>query len=426
MKPVLGPRVTILGLGISGLESAKFLKKQGFDVFVSEKQKNADTARASIELRALKIDHEIGAHDFAKILNSDWVVTSPGIPPTHPLMESLFRTNVPVLSEIEAAYLFCKSKKIIAVTGTAGKTTTTTLLLRCLQKQGFRSLSCGNIGNPWIGELDRILPEDYVVMELSSFQLFYTQSFRPWIGLLLNISPNHLDWHGTLEHYVRSKLKIFANQGAGDYSVFCEADQKTFFPSFPISSKQTPFALSHSAESTRHAVEAVAKLLSIPMKTVDDVFREFQGIEHRLEIVAQKGGVTFVNDSKSTTPLSLAYALERYQDRQVVLLAGGRAKSKNFGDIGGLLKRKVRRAYVYGEAAELLDQSWKEYCPVHRVPGILEALQDLQKNVKSWDVVLLSPGCASFDQFKNYEERGHFFKAKVQALWAEAVLTEIR
>ncbi len=424
MKPSLGKRVSILGLGISGLESALFLKRQGFEVFVSEKQKTEAAIQASLKLRDAQVDFELGSHDTARILNSNWVVTSPGIPFTNPLLQSLFQKKIPVLSEIEVASYFCKSKKIIAITGTAGKTTVTTLIYRCLQKQGYKAVCCGNIGNPWIGEVERIGEEDAVVMELSSFQLFYTQLFRPWIGVLLNVSPNHLDWHGTMAHYIKSKLKMFTNQGADDYAVFCKADQDKYFPETHFASKKVFFAESHSPNSTRHLVEAVAKLMNVPQTTVDAVFHEFRGIEHRLEVVSQKGGVTFVNDSKSTTPLSLSYALERQDNGRVILLAGGRAKSKNFDEINDVLRRKVRRAYVYGEAASMLEKCWADSCEVYRASDIAESLERLRLDLRSGEVVLLSPGCASFDQFKNYEERGRFFKEKVREMWPEAALSE--
>ncbi len=412
----LGSRVAILGMGVSGIQSALFLKKQGFDVYLSDSRSNAacDDIKASLEKE--KISFDLGSHDLDRILTSNWVLTSPGIPPTAPIMIKIAERKIPIYSEIEIASRFSSSKKIIAVTGSAGKTTVTTLITEMLKKSGLRAISCGNIGNPWIGELERIKADDIQVMELSSFQLYYTESFRPWIAVLLNISPNHLDWHADMADYVNAKLKIFSNQTHEDFAIFRSGDQDAFFKSVSIQAAVIHYEHQHG-DPARQVLRSVASVLNLHTDKVDETLAAFKGIEHRLEHAGSFGGVEFINDSKSTTPLSLSYGLARFPDQKVILLAGGKAKSKDFASVGPLLHQKVKRAYVYGSASSMMLQTWKPFCEVVEMSDIEACLSHLRSWAKEGDVVLLSPACASFDQFKNYEERGRWFKQKVVELW---------
>ncbi|MSR76694.1 MAG: UDP-N-acetylmuramoyl-L-alanine--D-glutamate ligase [Candidatus Omnitrophica bacterium] len=420
----LGKKAAILGMGISGVQTALFLKQHGFEVFVSEMRSNAETQELNQQLHSQGIETELGRHSLEKILLSDWVMISPGISPFTDIYRDLGRYQKPILSEIEVASRFCVSRKIIAITGTAGKTTAATIITEWLQNNNQPVISCGNIGNPWIGELARITPQHFVVIEVSSFQLFSCSQFHPQIGILLNISPNHLDWHGTQEEYVLSKLKLFHNQDVEDLAVFQSRDRKGYFPQQYFQAQTVEFDREENLPGIERVLRILARFLKFPENTVDKTIAEFKGIEHRLEQVAVHRGVTFVNDSKCTTPLSLAYALERYADQQVILLAGGRAKSSDFDILKPLLQKKVKQAFVFGESAERIYEAWKGACPMMAVNDLSEAFHQAAGLAAAGDQILLSPACASFDQFKNYQARGIFFKEKVFE-WADKSLRSI-
>lgn len=422
MKPKApGKKVSILGIGRSGFESAVFLQDRGFRVFASD-QGESDSIRASAaQLKKRGIEAESGSHSAERILASDWALISPGIPPAAPVYQALLKKRIPVMSEIEVASWYSRSSNIIAVTGSAGKTTVTTLITRVLQKCGFRALSCGNIGNPWIGELSEIGPDDFVVLEVSSFQLEHCHSFRPKAGVLLNLSPNHQDWHRDMEEYVRAKLRLFQNQKGEDWAILRRADQMNFFPDFKFRGRVVHFDERKEMNPNEEAVRAVAGLFGCePVKT-EEVLRGFEGIEHRLEKVTVLDQVTYVNDSKSTTPAALAWALGKFPDTKVVLLAGGHPKSSDFHQVRELVGRKVKAAILIGEARPLLREAWRGTCPLEETDDFRQAVLKAHQLATAGDAVLLSPACASFDMFKNYEERGRLFKKIVAELAASPV-----
>ncbi len=413
MNPVKGKkRVAVLGLGQTGLASAVFLKKKGYEVFVSDRQTTETLEKRSARLREEGILFELGKHSFDKIAGCDWVLISPGIPPSAEIYQWLCKMGRPRVSEIEAASWFSPGE-VTAVTGTSGKSTVTTLVSRLFQANGFESVACGNIGNPWIGEIDRLTPETRVVVEVSSFQLLHTSTFRPHLGVLLNIGRNHLDWHLTLEDYVAAKLRLFHHQEPQDFALLRRKDQESLFPHFSFRAKVVYFGEKEERNSNEQLLYEITRLKGLNPDKTREVLLRFEGLEHRLENVKEIQGIRFVNDSKCTTLEALTWALDKFSDRKVILLAGGHAKGADFREVRERLSKKVRQAVVYGEAQEVLWESWRGAVPLLRRVDLREAFGEALKIARAGDTVLLSPACASFDQFRNYEERGDLFKQLV-------------
>lgn len=410
-----GKKVTVLGLGKSGVESALFLKRRGYDVFASEFADHASAREQADKLRQQGIPVETGHHTLSKVLASDWILISPGIAPKTPVYQALIENQKPVFSEIEVASWFSKAWKVIAVTGSSGKTTVTTLLARSFEANGYKTVCCGNIGNPWISEIDSIDSKTVVVLELSSFQLQQCFNFRPDAGILLNISPNHLDWHKDMDEYAGAKFRMFQSQNEEDFAVLRKRDQELFFPRFTPKSRVVYFDDTEAANPNDAVVRRVAGLFGLDAGIVDKVLRDFSGLEHRLEKVAVHQGVSYVNDSKATTTAALAWALEKYPDASVHLIAGGIAKSKDYNTIRSLILAKVKKGYLIGEAAPVLKEAWKDTVPFQTVSNLKEAVELSSQAARSGETVLLSPACSSFDMFKNYQERGLKFKELVNA-----------
>lgn len=411
-----GKKVTVLGLGVSGLQSAVFLKQHGYEVWVSDGGDSGAVKQRLSDLADFGITGEAGGHNLSRILDSDWVLISPGIPPASKIHQTIRKAGLPVFSEIEVASRFCPTGRVIAVTGTCGKTTVTTLIQRLIETSGKRAVSCGNIGNPWIGEIEGLCKDDFVVLEISSFQLEHCIHFRPWIGVLLNISANHEDWHEDEQAYVRAKLRIFQSQTERDTAIFRLQDRDRYFPEMTFRAQTRAIGQNAAMNPNEEVLRAVAVIVGIDGQVVDRVLTVFEGIEHRLEVFLQAGGVSYVNDSKSTTPSSLAWALDKYPDRKVILIAGGHPKSTDFGGLRGLVARKVKLAVLIGEARALLREAWQGAVPFFETDQFEEAVQKASAGAREGDVVLLSPACASFDMFKNYEERGRLFKAIVSRI----------
>ena len=359
-----GTRVAVLGLGKSGYESACFLQAKGYEVFVSELGNSSAAGEFAKLLAARGIDCETGRHTMDRILGMDWVLISPGISPKTSVYKAISEKGLPVYSEIEVASWFCASRQIIAVTGSSGKTTVCTLLARMLEAAGREVVCCGNIGTPWIAQLARIRPETTVVLELSSFQLFHCRGFRPHVGVLLNLSPNHQDWHKDMQEYADAKLRLFQNQEPEDAAVIRKTDLAGYFPAYNFRAGVTFFDGAASENPNHDVVRAVASILNLPESCCEAVLREFRGLEHRMEEVETIHGVTYVNDSKSTTTASLAWALRKFPDGKVLLIAGGIAKSADYADIRELIRQKVRQIFLIGRAAPVLREAWAGTVPL--------------------------------------------------------------
>ena len=422
MRPLRGKKnVTVLGLGNTGLASALFLARRGYSVFVSDLQSSGTLQARAARLREGRIPFELGRHSFEKIGASDWVLLSPGISPDSEIHRRLLERHIPLVSEIEVASWFSPGR-LTAVTGTSGKTTVVTLLQRILEAHGRASLACGNIGNPWIGELDRITPDTEVVLEVSSFQLLHTHSLRPELGILLNLGLNHLDWHPTMEDYVAAKLRLFQNQGPGDVALLRREDQGKFFPRHRFGGRVVYCDPGPGENANQKLLLQVAGLRGLEDRRTREVLAKFEGLEHRMERVATVRGIDFVNDSKCTTLEALCWALDQFSDGRVILLAGGHDKGADFHRVRDRLQRKLKRAVLFGEAQDLLWQNWEGASPLCRARDLAGAFQEALRIAEPGDTILLSPACASFDQFSSYKERGERFKGLVADLTHQVAL----
>ena len=411
-------RALVLGLARSGRAASLALARRGVSVVGADRRSDADDGR----LREAGVEVVAGAEDPALLDRVDLLVKSPGVPNEAPLVVAARERDVPVWSEVELGYRLLPNS-IVAVTGTNGKTTTTELL-RAIFEAAHRPVEvAGNVGRA-LCELDGEVAADVaVVCELSSFQLEDVHRFRPRAGVLLNVTPDHLDRHGSFEAYRDAKLRMFANQTRDDVAVVPRG-----FDAVPGAGKRIEFGAGddlpeepsirgeHNRENAA-AATAVARAIGISEEAIGFALRTFPGVPHRLEPVRELGGVLYVNDSKATNPEAAERALSAYVQHPVRLILGGSLKGSSFGRLADeASRRRVVRAYLIGEAAPQLAEALAAANVDHVEAGDLEAAVRLARaDAEPGDVVLLSPGCASFDQFGDYEERGRAFRLLVEA-----------
>ncbi len=411
-----GTQVTVLGLRDTGFLSALCLHEKGYPVFASDLADTEDVRENVSRLATRGIRAECGQHSFDTILASDWILISPGIPPGSEIYQAIVAAKKPIFSEIEVASWFSPARTVVAVTGSCGKTTTATLIAQIVEASGRKAVLCGNIGNPWIGEISKITPETVVVLEVSSFQLMHCVSFAPSVGLLLNVFPNHMDWHADMQEYAEAKLNLFRAMTETGVMICRKKDETDFFPGFKTAARRVYFDEISAANPNEAALLCAAGTLHCPRELVEKAIRDFQGIEHRLEKFAVREGVAFVNDSKATTSASLAWALEKYEDGTVVLICGGKHKTdvRDFRSLRDLIARKVRCAILIGVARPIMKEAWQGSVAMVEAGSLEEACRLSLEKAQRGDTVLLSPACASFDMFKNYQERGRLFKEKIK------------
>jgi len=443
-------RIVILGAGESGVGAAKLAQKQGFDVFVSDFGGIAD--RYKIALQELNIAFEEKQHTEALILNATEVIKSPGIPSTAPIVKALKQNAIPVISEIEFAKRYTNAKTI-CITGSNGKSTTTMLTYHILQDAGLNVGLAGNIGQSFAAQVaDKNF--DWYVLEISSFMLDDMFDFRADIAVLLNITPDHLDRYDyKMENYAASKMRIVQNQTKNDVFIFCADDEETqnIIPKITINAIQYPFSIQKKVESgaylqdnTLHintplkqeftmsiselalqgkhniynsmASGIVAKVLELRNETIRESMGNFKNIEHRLEFVAKISDVTYINDSKATNVNSTWYALESV-GTDVVLILGGVDKGNDYGMLKDLVRSKVKAIVCLGKDNKRIHEAFEDDVEIIvNTFSAEEAVQVAYHIAKKGNTVLLSPACASFDLFKNYEDRGNQFKAAVKEL----------
>ncbi|HOW59455.1 MAG TPA: UDP-N-acetylmuramoyl-L-alanine--D-glutamate ligase [Candidatus Omnitrophota bacterium] len=407
-------KVAVLGLRDTGYLSALFLHEKGYQVFASDLANEEGVLKNVVKLQEKGIAAECGQHSFERILGADWALISPGIPPRSQVYQAFKAAGKPIYSEIEVASWFSPAKTVVAVTGSCGKTTISTMISRMLEASGRKTVLCGNIGNPWIGEISRMNPDTNVVLELSSFQLMHCTSFAPTVGLLLNIHPNHQDWHADMAEYIQAKLNLFRFMKSENVMICRKSDQSRFFQIFPTKAQRVYFDADSSVNPNEAALSCVGEVLGCRREVVRQELQNFQGLEHRLEKFKMWNNISFVNDSKSTTPASLLWALEKYPDRRVVLIAGGKAKSKDFGDLKPMIRQKVKCAVLIGEARSMIRQFWEGATKIEEAVDFEKACSISIDCAVPGDTVLLSPACASFDMFKSYQDRGRLFKLNIQ------------
>lgn len=451
-EEVKGRRFSVLGAARSGLAAAGLLVRNGARVFVSDSAPPAAMAQAKRELDALGIPSEFGGNS-ARVLDADVVVVSPGVPSSAPPVREAVSRGLLLVSEVEVASWFCPAP-ILAVTGTNGKTTTTALLARIFADAKRPYEVGGNIGTAFSQVVENLTPEGTAILEISSFQLDHIVSFRPQVSVILNITPDHLDrYEHSFEKYIAAKSRIFENQRSGDALIYNEDDQVTraavrtgveaAVTVLPFSRErefvQGAFVRDDriliarggaiaevvrpeeiSIRGTHNLLNAMAAALAahvagIPMASVRATLRNFPGVEHRLEFVRELHGVEYVNDSKATNVDSVWYALQSFR-RPLVLLLGGRDKGNEYGRLQDPVREHVRALIAIGESAEKVRRAFMETVPVTVCGSMEEAVQTARRLAEKGDVVLLSPACASFDWFDNYEHRGRVFKDLVGKL----------
>jgi UDP-N-acetylmuramoylalanine--D-glutamate ligase len=440
---VEGKRVTVVGAARSGIAAARLLAERGASVTLTEVRPEAPEARP---LEALGVRLELGGHREATLTGADLVVLSPGVPPGQPEVAKARTGGVPVIGEIEMASRWLRGR-VIAITGTKGKSTTTALTGSMLEAAGFSTTVGGNIGSPLSAQVSASTPESLHVVEVSSFQLEQIDSFHPWISVMLNVSPDHLDRHPTIEAYESAKARIFENQEPGDWAVL-NADDPTVLR-LASTSRATPRFFSRRSEveqgtTIEHGwivdrraagTDSLVPLDAIHLigpHLVDDVMAaatvgviagaspaamtgavdRFRGLEHAMELVAEIDGVRFVNDSKATNVESALRAIESF-DRGLVPILGGHFKGGDLKRLREPLRRRAKAVVSIGEARPLILTALEGAVDVNEAASLDEAVAAAFELAKPSGVVLLAPACASFDMFRDYAERGRRFKEAV-------------
>jgi len=406
--------ITIAGIARSGLACANLLYDLGANVSLTDNQDSESTRQAKEKLKSKTIKVELGTHTLEFIKESDFLVISPGVSDKALPVVWAKEYGVPVISEIEVASILCPAP-IVAITGTNGKTTVTTLIGRIIQASGKKAYSCGNIGNPFSAVVSDIRPEDFVSLEISSFQLEHIINFKPKVSVILNISRNHLDRYNNVAEYLEAKKRIYMNQDKGDYIVLNFDDPAIRDLSGEAKAKTVYFRKDKDLNPNQAAVSAVGEVLGIDKKLIAGVFKDFKGVEHRLEEVAESGGVKFINDSKATTVDATIWALKSISG-PVILIAGGREKGNDYSVIAGLAKDKIKQAILIGESKDKIHRAFEGLFPIKETATLESALSAAILEAKPGDSVLFSPMCKSFDMFKDYEDRGRVFKRAVREL----------
>jgi len=412
--------ITIIGAQRSGQEAARLVVHEGGRAKVSEQRANDLDPAFLSWADEHEVDLEFNGHTKEFIVKSDLVVLSPGVRSDAPCVRWAEELGIPIYSEIELAYHFC-TKPIIAVTGSNGKTTVVNLIKEILTESGYKVCLCGNVGTPFSQFVHDEAGYDYFVLEVSSFQLEHIDKFRPFIGVLLNLSQNHLDRHADMDEYFQMKQRLFMNQTDDDYALLNAEDEYCQELIGSINSQIEFFNTTHDKwsfghfDSNQRAVLHVAHMLYIDSKCCLNVFEHFQGVEHRLEFVRTFNGVNYINDSKATTVESGRWALASIE-QPVLMICGGRDKRLNYFNLRDIVGEKVKKMFIFGEAQEKLRRSFEEVTDVEACSDLAGAVNLAKNQAHSGDCILLSPMCASFDQFKNFEERGEMFKHIVKEL----------
>lgn len=445
-----GKKVLVVGLGKSGRAAALFLRRQGAQVTVSDLRSAQALGKEIPALLEEGIAVEAGGHGLLTFRRQDLIVVSPGVPLDTPELAQVKNFGLPIIGEVELAASFLKGK-MLAITGSNGKTTTTSLCGEILEAGKLPVEVGGNIGLPVIALVESSRDDGWSVLELSSFQLETTEKFRPEIGVILNITPDHLDRHGTFENYAAAKERIFLNQTAEDALVLnadddvasraaARATARVFWfsrrrvvrqgafvhegaivfrpseqsaPEFVLKLEEIPLKGEHNVENVLAAVCA-SRLAGVSAEVIREAVKNFRAVEHRLEFVANANGVDYYNDSKATNVDAAAKAIASFPGG-VHLILGGKDKNSDYRQLRPLLEARVKAVYTIGAAAEKIAAEIAGAVPVVSAGTIEQAVELAAAAARPGDTVLLAPACSSFDQFENYEHRGRVFKELVQA-----------
>lgn len=448
MMDLKGKKVLVVGLGKSGLAAALFLRRRGAHVTVSDVRSAEALAHDIPALLDEGINVEAGGHGLLTFRRQDLIVVSPGVPLETPELTQARSFGLPIIGELELAARFLKGRTL-AITGSNGKTTTTTLVGEILKESGKPTLVGGNIGVPVVALIDESTAETWSVLEVSSFQLESTQEFHPAISVILNITPDHLDRHGSFENYALAKERIFATQTASDCLVLNADNARAaaaaarskarvywFSMEYPIDQgawveegqvcfraekggvsesivplSAIPLKGGHNVENVLAAVCA-ARLAGCPAESVRRAIEKFKAVEHRLEFVATLNGVDYYNDSKATNVDATAKAVAAFPGG-IHLILGGKDKNSDYTMLSELLRHRVKAVYTIGSAAAKIESHLRGVVPIHSTGTLEKAVAAASLAAHPGDIVLLAPACSSFDQFENYEHRGRVFKELV-------------
>jgi len=448
MMELKGKKVLVVGLGKSGLAAALFLRHRGAQVTVSDIRSAEALAKDIPALLEEGINVEAGGHGLLTFRRQDLIVVSPGVPLDTPELVQAKALGRPIIGELELAARFLKGK-ILAVTGSNGKTTTTSLLGEILEKAGLPTLVGGNIGVPVVALIEESADQTWSVLEVSSFQLETTEQFHPRIAVILNITPDHLDRHGTFENYALAKERIFAAQDENDYVVLNADNLRAAAAAERSKGRVFWFSIEHAVDrgawveggqilfrSAKDAhPESVLPLAGIPLKgdhNVENVLAAvcaarladasieairagvegFKAVEHRLEYVATLNGVEIYNDSKATNVDATAKAIAAFPSN-IHLILGGKDKNSDYTQLSDLLRARVRAVYTIGSAAAKIESQLQGVVSIHSCETLDKAVSAIAAAAHPGDIVLLAPACSSFDQFESYEHRGRVFKELV-------------
>lgn len=443
-------KILVVGLGVTGLWTARCLAGRGAAVTISEARNETELdPNVCREIRDQGIRLETGGHRNDTVMASERIVLSPGVPPDTEVFHAARKMGIPVTGELELASRLIDTP-MIAVTGTNGKSSVTAFLGAMLQNANQKVFVGGNIGTPLIAYVAGAQNADYIVVEVSSFQLDTIETFSPFVSIILNISPDHLDRYSSYADYARSKLRIFMNQRAGQYVILNDEDERLskVYPQSGVSifrfgiqrkegrnafitdksvlmsvlgDKQSGFPLESFRLPGKHnlqnlmAVVLAGLALNIDPAVIQKTIGELRGLADRLEWVAERGGVAFYNDSKGTNVDAAIKAIMSFE-RPVVLIAGGRHKGADYAPLVKAAEGRVRYAVLLGEAKDMLAKAFEGAVPYSICENMEEAVTGAFSQALSGDVVLLSPACSSFDQFRDYAHRGRIFRAAVERL----------
>jgi len=437
-------RVLVIGLGRTGIETVRFLVRRGAEVVATDEKPASELREAFAAIEMDRHRFAFLAVDDAVGRGVDLVVPSPGVAPFNRILAEAVKRGIPVMSELELAGRFLR-RPMIAMTGTKGKTTTTTLIGEILRKAGKSVFVGGNIGSPLIGFADGKQETECAVVEVSSFQLQWTSRFRPDVAVLLNVTPDHVDYHGSFAEYRRIKERIFENQTGRDRAILNAEDPRTADLSAGLAAEVECFSASgrvrrgmfldrgnlvhcrgpegaeevypldiiripgaHNIENVMAAIMA-SRVSGCSREAVIRAVRDFTGIAHRIEFAGEKGGVAFYDDSKATNAGAVLRALEAFP-RPVILLMGGRDKEGDFDSLAATVKGRVKGLVLFGEARAKIGDRIGGIVATDQAATLRDAMELAWRRAAAGDVVLLSPGCASFDEFADYRARGDFFK----------------
>lgn len=459
MSKYKGKKVLVVGLGISGASSAKYMAKQGARVTITDMKQKSELQEYVNLIGDLKVEYELGKHNPQTFKEAELIIVSPGVSPNIKPLEEARDAGIPITSEIDLAAQALE-QPLIAVTGTNGKTTVTTLLGEMFQADKKPAYVGGNIGKPLLDYVSEGLKADYIVAELSSFQIESAQKVIPAAAIFTNVEPDHLDRYATYELYIEAKRKLlkacdrntfvilnydnevtkkFGEENIGKIlwftkkdpiqiggafaenfnGVFYKASEKKIYSK--IFGKEEIYDVSgvkvygeHNKENFMAAICA-ARAMGVSPEAIQTVITNFRGVSHRLEFVRKKDGVFFFNDSKATNPQSMLRALQSFPANPIILIAGGKDKNFDFTPLQETVRERVKVLILMGEAKEKLNRAIGDFTETFLVGTFEEAILLSFQKSRNGDIILLSPGCASFDMFKNYEERGDYYKKLVHS-----------